>query len=406
MARSCVVVFRASEACYLGVIRSLAVIDVDVISVVWSWLGAPRFYSDRSTHQGRLVRISNPGSDPDAAREELITLFRELAAEYGALPRLLPTSDSILTFLLNQPELHTYAELANAWDFGTTRRLLNKLELSQELHGSAITQPTTRQCDQDALRDMPLPFVVKPAIKDPINSFYSEFDSAKALLIKSEGDRKAFLEHDIYRRYPLIAQQYIKPNERLDDIPLYLSTDINGKLVHYTSVDKIFVHPAGFGTAFIIREQRQIIPSQNIGENFIATTKLRGIVMLEFIHDGHDNFYFIEANPRPWLLVDYQRLRGRNFFQWLDPTSATTFEPQVSEFVYYVDLTGLCRSFERLSPNNPTTPALKLLQSLDNRFRLSTYDPQDVGPLESELAFLADSYGPTFCRAVCGLMAD
>ena len=398
MARPCIVVFRASEVCYLGVIRSLAALDVDVVSVSWRWPGAPAFYSDRSAFRGRMVQIANPGSDPQQARRDLKALFTRLSADYGTPPLLMPTSDSILTFVLDSPELWPHARLANAWDFPTTGRLLDKQALSEQLQGSAIVQPDTRRCDLAALQAMPLPFIVKPAIKDPVNSFYAEFAGAKALFIRDEREREAVIGSAVHQRYPLIAQQYIDPAERIDDMPVYVATDRDGRVLHCTSVDKVFVHPAGFGTAFIVREQRQAMVSREEVDGFVAATGLRGIVMLEFIRGRDGRFYFIEANPRPWLLVDYQRLRGRNYFHFLDPASPQALAPQLDEATYYVELTGLCRSFEKLHPDDPRAPLLALLASLDGPCRLATFDLQDSGPMDAEMTALAQRHGIPFVR--------
>lgn len=398
MARPCIVVFRASEVCYLGVIRSLAGLDVDVVSVSWRWPGAPAFYSDQSVFRGRTVEIANPGSAPQQARHELQSLFAALAADYGTPPLLMPTSDSILTFLLDSPELWPLARLANAWDFPTTHRLLDKFALSQALDGSAIVQPDTRRCDAAALAAMPLPFIVKPSVKDPVNSFYAEFGGAKAIFIRNESERQAVIAGGVHTRYPLIAQQYIDPAERIDDMPVYVATDRDGRVLQCTSVDKVFVHPAGFGTAFIVREQRQAMVSRDEVDGFVSATGLRGIVMLEFIRGRDGRFYFIEANPRPWLLVDYQRLRGRNYFHFLDPASAPDCAPQLDEASYYVELTGLCRSFEKLQPHDPLAPLLALLASLDGPCRLATFDPQDSAPMDAEMAVLGQRYGAPYLR--------
>jgi len=398
MARPCIVVFRASEVCYLGVIRSLAGLDVDVVSVSWRWPGAPAFYSDQSVFRGRTVEIANPGSAPQQARHELQSLFAALAADYGTPPLLMPTSDSILTFLLDSPELWPVARLANAWDFPTTHRLLDKFALSQALGGSAIVQPDTRRCDAAALAAMPLPFIVKPSVKDPVNSFYAEFGGAKAIFIRDECERQAVIDSGVHTRYPLIAQQYIDPAERIDDMPVYVATDMDGRVRHCTSVDKVFVHPAGFGTAFIVREQRAAMVSRTEVDSFVSSTGLRGIVMLEFIRGRDGRFYFIEANPRPWLLVDYQRLRGRNYFQFLDPASPQALAPQLDEATYYVELTGLCRSFDKLHPDDPRAPLLALLASLDGPCRIATFDPRDSGPMDAEMAVLAERYGAPFVR--------
>jgi len=373
MARPCVVVLRASEVCYLGVIRSLAGLDVDVVSVSWTWPGAPAFYSDQSACRGRTVQIANPGSKPQQARRDLRALFAGLAADYGELPLLMPTSDSILTFLL-------------------------KFALSQALQGSAIVQPDTRRCDPAALESMPLPFIVKPAIKDAVNSFYAEFAGAKAIFIRDERERQAVIDSGVHTRYPLIAQQYIDPAARIDDMPVYVATDMDGRVRHCTSVDKVFVHPAGFGTAFIVREQRAAMVSREEVDSFVSSTGLRGIVMLEFIRGRDGRFNFIEANPRPWLLVDYQRLRGRNYFQFLDPASPQALAPQLDEATYYVELTGLCRSFDKLHPDDPRAPLLALLASLDGPCRIATFDPRDSGPMDAEMAVLAERYGAPFVR--------
>jgi hypothetical protein len=122
----CIVVFRASDVCHLGVIRSLASLNIDVVSVVWNWRGAPKFHSDQSNCLGRVVHINNPGSNPDEARNDIRLLLINLAEEYGVQPLLMPTSDSILTFLLDSPMLWPLSRLANAWDFETTKQLLDK----------------------------------------------------------------------------------------------------------------------------------------------------------------------------------------------------------------------------------------------------------------------------------------
>ena len=392
----CIVVFRASDVCHLGVVRSLASLNIDVVSVVWNWQGAPKFHSDQSNCLGRVVHINNPGSNPDEARNDIRLLLVNLAEEYGVQPLLMPTSDSILTFLLDSPMLWSLSRLANGWDFETTKQLLDKFNLSQKIQGSAIRQPETRRCTVDSLQSMKLPFVVKPATKDPVNSFYAEFSGAKALFIRDESERKDIISGDLFQRYPLIVQGYVDPAQRIDDMPVYLATDGNGKIIHCSSVDKVFVHPAGFGTAFIVKEQSIAMVAENALVDFVSSTGIRGLVMLEFIRGNDQDFYFIEANPRPWLLVDFQRLRGRNYFSYLDSTSPKNLPVIIDSSTFYIELTGLCKSFEALYSENAPLEIIKLVKSLDGPKRLSTFDENDPGPMESELQMLSERYGTEF----------
>jgi predicted ATP-grasp superfamily ATP-dependent carboligase len=253
---------------------------------------------------------------------------------------------------------------------------------------------------------MALPFVVKPALKDTTNSFYAEFSGAKALFIRSEAERKVLVDSDLYQRYPLIAQEYINPLERIDDMPVYLATDIAGSIIHCASVDKVFVHPTGFGTAYIVREQVTHRVAGQALQEFVDCTELRGMVMLEFIRDAGNDFRFIEANPRPWLLVDYQRLRGRNYFHFLDPNTPVHLDEQITASTYYIELTGLCKSVEHVNGTSARESIITLLDSLDGPKRLSTFDTDDLGPMEFELSTLGSRYGKTFMQDVMAALND
>jgi predicted ATP-grasp superfamily ATP-dependent carboligase len=388
------------------VIRSLAQINIDVVSVIWDWPGSPSFYSDQSRHLGRSVRIANPGREPELARNDIRTLLTDLNREYGAPPLLMPTSDSILNFLLGSPSLWPLGRLANAWDFETTAHLLDKYHLSQKIISTSIHQPTTLRCTKEVSQAMALPFVVKPALKDATNSFYAEFSGAKALFIRSEAERKALVDSDLYQRYPLIAQEYINPMERIDDMPVYLATDIAGNIIHCASVDKVFVHPTGFGTAYIVREQVTHRVTGQALQEFVDCTELRGMVMLEFIRDAGNDFRFIEANPRPWLLVDYQRLRGRNYFHFLDPNTPVHLDEQITASTYYIELTGLCKSVAHVNGTSARESIITLLDSLDGPKRLSTFDTDDLGPMEFELSMLGSRYGKPFMQDVMAALND
>jgi predicted ATP-grasp superfamily ATP-dependent carboligase len=118
--------------------------------------------------------------------------------------------------------------------------------------------------------------------------------------------------------------------------------------------------------------------------------------MLEFIKGSDGNFYFIEANPRPWLLVDFQRLRGRNFFHYLNPNTPRNFSQTIDNSYHYIELTGLCRAFEILYPDSVHSEILKLLASLEGPKRLSTFDENDPGPMAYELQILSEKYGADF----------
>jgi predicted ATP-grasp superfamily ATP-dependent carboligase len=351
------------------------------------------------------VHITNPGQEPEAATEDIRSLLSELTREYGTSPLLMPTSDSILNFILGSPSLWPLGRLANAWDFETTAHLLDKYCLSQKIFSTSILQPITHRCTKKICQEMALPFVVKPALKDPINSFYAEFSGAKALFIRSESERAALVNSSLYERYPLIAQEYVNPLGRIDDLPVYLATDNSGSIIHCASVEKIFVHPAGFGTAYIVREQTRHMVCRQALQEFIDCTGLRGIVMLEFIRTYGDDFRFIEANPRPWLLIDYQRLRGRNYFHFLDPDTPLHVTEQISANTYYIELTGLCKSIENLSSKSVAESIVKLLDSLDGPTRLSTFDPDDIDPMEFELSTLGKRYGNKFIRNVLAAIA-
>lgn len=405
MKRRCIVVFRANDVCHLGVARSLARLDYDIVSVVWCWPGAPEFYSNKSRYLGRVVKIHNPGSDAVAAREDIRLLLLRLKDEYRALPLLMPTSDSILTFLLDSPELWELAELANAWNFETTKELLDKFNLSQKLQFSGIRQPVTRRCTADSVRNMRLPFIVKPAVKDPVNSFYAEFAGAKALFIRTESDRRNLLDSSLYLRYPLVAQEYIDSVRRIDDMPVYIATNCDGEIIHCSSVDKVFVHPAGFGTAYIVKEQSEAMVAQRSLEGFVESTGIRGLVMLEFIRGKDEDFYFIEANPRPWLLIDFQRLRGRNYFYYLNQSTSEKLPEAIDKNTFYIELTGLCKAFEKLHGREIRTRVIDLLASLEGPKRLSTFDENDSDPLTAELQKLGEHYGPDFVRDINSVLS-
>lgn len=404
MTSRCIVVFRANEVCHLGVVRSLSKLNIDVVSVIWSWRGSPTFYSDQSRYLGRSVRIANPGQEPEVATNDIRSLLTNLTQEYGSPPLLMPTSDSILNFLLGATSLWPLGQLANAWDFETTAFLLDKYALSQKILSTSILQPVTHRCTKKISEEMTLPFVVKPALKDPTNSFYAEFSGAKALFIRNEAERKVLIEGEFYERYPLLAQEYINPLERIDDIPVYLATDKAGNVIHCTSVEKIFVHPTGFGTAYIVREQASHMVSHHLLREFIDCTELRGMVMLEFIRNARNDFFFIEANPRPWLLIDYQRLRGRNFFHFIDPDTPLHFNEHISASTYYIELTGLCKSAEHLFGSSARESVITLLDALDGPKHISTFDHDDIGPMEFELHTLSERYGNKFIQDVMAVI--
>ncbi len=392
--------FRANDVCHLGVVRTLAALDVDVVSVVWSWHGALEFFSDRSRYLGRVVRISNPGSEPHAARADIQKLLVCLAKEYTKQVFLMPTSDSILNFLLASPVLWPLARLANAWDFETMQHLLDKFNLSQKIRSTSINQPITLRCTEDAVRRMRLPFVIKPSLKDSVNSFYAEFNGAKAIYVGNETDRVKQLSTDLWQRYPLIIQEYIKPASNSDDIPVYLATDGEGEIIHVASVEKVFTYPKGFGTAYIVKEQSALEFTIEALKEFVSTTAVRGLIMLEFIRGIDGKSYFIEANPRPWLLVDFQRLRGRNYFYYLDSSKPKVCPEVICANTFYVELTGFCRALELSCSKITHAEIPKFLDSLLGPKRLSTFDESDPGPMEAELASLRGRYGAEFVRNI------
>ena len=289
----CAVVFRASETCYLGVLRTLVTLGVEVVSVIWDWPGSRPFHSDHSKYLGRLERIPNPGQFPAQAREAIRTLLSSLMVQYREPPIVIPTSDSILNFLLGSPSLNNICKLSNGWSFSEANKMIDKFHLGQVLLNTSIQQPITFQYSEGAAQNFKLPFVVKPSRKDATNSFYSEFSGRKALFVSSESQRAALLDLKIGARYPLVIQEYIQPLDRISDIPVYLAVSDSGEIRNVSSVEKVFVYPEGFGTAYIVREQdHSFFPSPYL-QDFIKKTALIGPVMLEFIRDKNDRFLFI-----------------------------------------------------------------------------------------------------------------
>ena len=410
-----VIVFRASDICYLGIIRSLGKLGLPFESVTFTWPSADSWWSEESIFSKNIVNYSipNPYEFPQDALFSLVEVGKKLFDKWKIPLLAIPSSDTNLMFLLDhEAELSKYFCLMGDKNFASYRRdIVNKATCSQALQAfSSHLVPRSIGCndlsDVDHVSQyINYPCVYKPATKDYSQSFYSMHNGSKAIECYTPDELKAGLKKSLSSGYELIIQEKIDFDRVEDEIPFYAYVDSSGAIKMASTGVKELIQPYPFGTANILRlSWHQELFS--IASEVVSALQWRGILMIEFIKDKRDGCWkVIEVNTRPWLFIGFYERFGLNYLRllyddWLYQTVPETCILPSSEILnlspIHFDLGGIkkysTKSFWGSISNDLPHSLLNWLYSYSSAITHTYYDLCDPDPGYSNLQSLGLTY--------------
>lgn len=302
---------------FLGIVRSLAASGVPYSCVTYDWPGSGPWWSEHSRFFDNEIPISNPAEYAQRAVAELVD---SLAPWTGEPPILLPSSDTSLMFLLdNERDFAPVLRVIGDPDFGSFRGdVIDKGRCAQLLEEAGVPAPITASVDRlrdidAAVKKVPLPAVVKPAVKDYAQSFYRMHGGLKAVSCETAEELRLVLEACVTAGHRLVAQERIPFASASEEIPAYLYVDAHQKPWAYVGAVKERIDPPPFGTATVLR----LVDHPDLFECSLRVAEAlgwRGMLMVEFIQDERDGEWkVIEVNGRPWLMIDFFRRAGVDF---------------------------------------------------------------------------------------------
>lgn len=316
-----VVIIRANDIAFMGLMRGIASVGLPCISCFYDWEGASRWYSEASKHFQNVFRIHNPAENELCALEDFILLGKAIWNRYQKKALVLPSSDTVqLLFFRHETELSRYFNLMGAPDFNSFRQeVTHKGTFFERLQiQNRDLSPQTFHCDDvsqidEILEKASYPAIVKPAIKDFTQSFYRLNNGSKALLCDDTRHLRSTLISLLDHKFDLVVQQRIKFDSAKDEIPFYAYADRNHKIRVASTAIKEFIQPAPYGTATILRLtwHPELLA---LAQEIISAVKWTGTFMIEFVRDKDTNrWQVVEVNTRPWLFHDFFRQQGLPF---------------------------------------------------------------------------------------------
>ena len=398
------VVLRSNDICFLGILRSCAAAGVPSIPVVFSWPGAPAWWSEHSRHFKDPKTIPNPFDAPDAAADAFCALGERLLAQYGQRLMVLPSSDVNLMFMVRYwARFSAYFRIMGDRSFDAPREdILAKDRCMALLADAGVRVPLSASCrhadDVEVVAEqMRYPCVYKPAEKDLGQSFYRAHGGDKAIEVADSAVLIRQLRDELAAGFELVVQEKVDFDVLEDEIPIYVYVDAAGRIRMAATAVKETIQPFPFGTATVLRlawHAELLAPAQAV----VDALAYRGILMIEFIRDRRDGQWkVIELNPRPWLFFDFfRRGGGLNYVALLQADMAGTLDetlplqlPSLDDANNAPRHIDLARAY-RAEADQPLAQWLAKIQGARS---LTGLDPDDPAPGVQELRCWADDNG-------------
>ncbi len=396
-----VVVIRSNDVCFLGILRSLAAVKIPAIPVIYSWNGAPEWFSENSRHFRNPVRIPNPFEDEQGAVRALAGLGSELVAKHGRRLLLLASSDTSLVLVQNHYGLLSkWFDLIGSEGFQDSRvDVLDKGKCSDLLAAAGVAVPAYQKVDgledvERAVTGAVYPSVVKPVLKDYGQTFYRIHGGLKAIECRDPAGLRRELHRLVGLGFRLIVQQKLEILSARDEVPQYLFVGSDGQVDFHSGGWKALIYPEPFGTAVVLqREQRDDLLVH--GMQVARALNWRGLLMVEWIRDPvSDRWCVIEVNCRPWLFVDFYRRCGINFvgqtaLYHAERRTLSRPRPISSATQVHVSISGLVQRLDLQSPK----VLEDWMESMTGVVSLTYLDPDDPEPAKVELSSIAAARG-------------
>ena len=313
---------RANDVSFLGLIRAASnVKNIDNYCGIFSWDGAPKWYSDYSQNLKNTLHLQNPAEEEQKCLSDLINFGELNYSRFKKKTLVLCSSDVNEVFFQNHSQkLNNYFYLPGEKSISKIRKDIS----DKGIFFDTLSQKLPEFCPKTVsvksenclvkLKDWSIfPCVVKPAKKDLSQSFYRLHKGDKALLIDSYSMLKSTIQNLIKLNYELVVQEFISFDSLRDEIPTYAYFDNHSELKIYCNCIKKYVFPPKFGTALSVEvtcDEQLIEATKKIGD----AINWFGPLMIEFVRDTKNNrLLVLEVNTRPWLFHDFYRQIGLDF---------------------------------------------------------------------------------------------
>ena len=251
------------------------------------------------------------------------------------------------------------------------------------------------------------PCVIKPAIKDLSQSFYSLHNGDKAIFCKDSNSLKKITKNLISLDYELIIQEYLKFRLIKDEIPTYAYFDKNYEIKVYANGIKKIIYPKNFGTAIVLESsfsEELIKLTERVGKYL----EWNGPLMIEFVRDNiNNNFKILEINTRPWLFHDFYRQIGfpfipitiREYFDKLSINNEIILPKKNNIGITNFDLNSMIELFQSMNKNTVLSKSKKtksfidfLLNNSQSEKKYAHFDENDPVPLIDLIGSISAKY--------------
>ena len=228
-----VIVFRASDICFLGILRSLSDHNIPFRTVTFTWPGSSPWWSEYSRYYNEDIVISNPYQYPTKALDELVEFGEQLISQWGRRLIAIPSSDTNLMFLINNEQvLSKYFCLSGDASFNSYRKdVIDKFSCYNLLSKSlTFSSPKSFVCNtlddaHNISESIEYPCILKPTVKDYGQTFYKIHNGLKAVECSTKFQLVNSLKYCLELNIKTIVQDKIIFNSSQDEIPVYIYSD-------------------------------------------------------------------------------------------------------------------------------------------------------------------------------------
>lgn len=310
-----VVIFRANDICSMGLARGVDAVGFDTVWIHYKYFGAPIWFSEKSKHWKHTYQIENPATEPEIAASKICKLGHFLRTLYQQKILIMMSSDTVQNFFFTYEEKFSqYFDMYGHQSYYNYRKELTDKgvffrKLAQTLpqlcpKTEALNNKTNLKAVYESFNK---PFLIKPAIKDPAQSFYKLNSGKKALEITELNIFTQIVERYQNLNIPLIAQQLINYKAEPNEVPFYCYFDKAHDLRLAAAGKKVLIQPEIYGTATVLKLTHHTV-LEPLARKIGKALRWSGPLMIEFMQDNETKqWQVIEINTRPWLFHDFYR---------------------------------------------------------------------------------------------------
>ena len=230
------------------------------MALLHSWTDAARWYSEYSRHWNHHYHLSNPAENPNEALRQLVTLGEALLSTFGRPLLILPSSDTVQTFLFqNEARLSPYFNIYGDMNYRSFRSdITNKgiffENLANSLH--SVCPKTLYFTDRKSLQNAASCSKVPQRAKTCYQRYWPNFlqiqqaseSNPSKLALQLVQQAEKFIQMNL----PMVAQELIDFDSPHGEVPFYCFFDRNHRLQFSAAGVKRVIQPATYGTAIVL----------------------------------------------------------------------------------------------------------------------------------------------------------